>query len=99
MKTISYRDRYPEAEYPQVPWGRTLSNDELEYLKTEATKFNTDFYFRNSSCRVLFDWDFYVIEDTLWLSEVGESDPYWLSPNDRVEKDFEKAAASFNKSP
>ncbi|MCF8354705.1 MAG: fibronectin type III domain-containing protein, partial [Melioribacteraceae bacterium] len=98
-RTISYRDRYPEDQFPQVPWGRTLSDDELEYLRTKATQFNTDFYFRNSSCRVVFDWDFYIIEDTLWLSDVGNEDPYWLSPNQRVTKDFERISEELGKEP
>ena len=97
-RTISYRDRYPKTLYPDVPDGRTLTKEEIEYLR-QGTAFNQEFYFRNSSCRILLDFDFYVVEDTLWLGDVGDRDPYWLSPNARVTRDFETAAASFGKKP
>ncbi len=97
-RTICYRDKYPKAAFPQIPDGRTISNEEIEYLK-QATAFNREFYFRNSSCKLVLDFDFYVVEDTLWLHEVGDSDPYWLSPNDRVTRDYETAVRHFGKSP
>lgn len=95
---ISYRDKYPRERFLQIPDGRILTNDDISYLK-QATEFNREFYFRNSGCKLVLDFDLYVVEDTLWLHEVGESDPYWLSPNDRVAQDFEKAARSFGKNP
>jgi hypothetical protein len=97
-RTISYRDKYPKNKFPQIPDGRTIADEEIEYLKN-ATKFNREFYFRNSSCRFVLDFDFYVIEDTLWLHEVGDQDPYWLSANERVTKDYEKAVRHFGKKP
>jgi hypothetical protein len=97
-RTICYRDKYPKVAYPQIPDGRTISNEEIGTLK-RATEFNRDFYFRNSSCKLVLDFDFSVVEDTLWLHEVGDSDPYWLSPNDRVTKDYEIAAKHFGKTP
>ena len=97
-RTINYRDRYPFSRYPQIPEGRRLSDDDLEYLR-KATEFNREFYFRNSGCKVVLDFDFYVVEDTLWLHEVGETDPYWLPPNDRVTRDFEAAAKHFERKP
>lgn len=97
-RTISYRDKYPEARFPRIPDGRTLSNEEIAYLK-KATEFNRGFYFRNSSCRLVLDFDFAVVEDTLWLHDVGDQDPYWLGPNERVTKDFEAAAARFGRKP
>ncbi|MEK6756820.1 MAG: hypothetical protein AABZ02_11775 [Bacteroidota bacterium] len=97
-RSISYRDKYPREQYPQIPDGRVLTEDEIVYLK-QATDFNREFYFRNSRCRLVLDFDFYVVEDTLWLREVGDSDPYWLSPNERVTRDFERAARHFGKSP
>ena len=97
-RTISFRDRYPKSVYPNVPDGRTLSAGDLEYLQ-RATAFNREFYFRNSGCKVVLDFDFYVVEDTLWLHEVGDTDPYWLSPNERVTRDFESAARTFGKKP
>ncbi|HEY6951836.1 MAG TPA: hypothetical protein VI758_05480 [Bacteroidota bacterium] len=97
-RTISYRDKYPKKEFPQIPDGRTISNEELDYLR-RATTFNREFYFRNSSCKLVLDFDFYVVEDTLWLHEVGDSDPYWLSSNDRVTKDYETAARHFGRIP
>ena len=95
-RTISYRDVYPKDRYPQIPDGRTITEDELNYLR-DACKFNTEFYFRNSSCKVILDFDFYVVEDTLWLHELGDKDPYWLSCNDRVTRDYEKAVNHFGK--
>lgn len=97
-RTICYRDKYPKVSYPQIPDGRTMSNEELDYLR-KATVFNRQFYFRNSSCKTVLDFDFYVVEDTLWLHEVGASDPYWLSPNDRLTKDYEVAVRHFGKTP
>jgi hypothetical protein len=97
-RTISYRDKYPFLRFPKIPDGRTLSDDDLAYLRS-ATEFNRDFYFRNSGCRLVLDFDFFVVEDTLWLREVGDSDPYWLSPNDRVARDYEHAARTFGKRP
>jgi len=97
-RTISYRDVYPQDRYPQIPNGRTITDDEIVYLKN-ATDFNRDFYFRNSSCKFVLDFDFFVVEDTLWLHEVGDQDPYWLGPNDRVAKDYERAARYFGKKP
>jgi hypothetical protein len=97
-RSISYRDVYPEKEYPDVPDGRTLSDAELEYLK-QAIQFNEEFTFRNSACKLFLDFDFYVVEDTLWLSDLGEKDPYWLPPNRRVARDFKTAAGAMGKSP
>jgi hypothetical protein len=97
-RTINYRDKYPRYRFPQIPDGRTLDSADLEYLR-QATEFNREFYFRNSGCKVVLDFDIYVVEDTLYLHEVGETDPYWLSPNERVTRDFERAARSFGKNP
>jgi hypothetical protein len=97
-RTICYRDKYPRDRYPQIPDGRTISDEELAYLR-QATDFNRSFYFRNSACRFVVDFDFYVVEDTLWLHDVGNSDPYWLPPNERVTRDFEQAAKFFDKKP
>jgi hypothetical protein len=97
-RTISYRDIYTKLQYPNIPSGRTLSNDEIEDLKNCAS-FNSEFFFRNSHCKMVLDFDFFVIEDTLWLKEVGMKDPYWLGPNERVTKDYEKTCSIFNKSP
>ncbi len=97
-RTISYRDVYPKDKYPQVPDGRTITADELNYLR-EACKFNTEFYYRNSSCKVVLDFDFFVVEDTLWLHELGDKDPYWLSCNERVTRDFERAVKHFGRTP
>ena len=97
-RTISYRDVYPRETYPQIPDGRTITDEELDYLR-DACKFNTDFYFRNSSCKLMLDFDFYVVQDTLWLHELGDKDPYWLSCNERVTRDFERAAKSFGMGP
>jgi hypothetical protein len=97
-RTISYRDVYPKDRFPQVPDGRTISDDELNYLR-DACKFNTEFYFRNSSCKVVLDCDFFVVEDTLWLHELGDKDPYWLSCNERVTRDYEKAVQHFGRKP
>jgi hypothetical protein len=97
-RTISYHDVYPADRYPQIPAGRTISDEEIDYLK-QAIKFNSEFYFRNSSCRLVLDFDFAVVSDTLWLHELGDKDPYWLSCNERVTRDFEKVAASLGKKP
>ena len=97
-RAISYRDRYPKDKHPEIPDGRRITDQELQYLK-QATEFNRDFYFRNSGCKLVLDFDFYVVEDTLWLHDVADTDPYWLSPNDRVTKDFEGAARHFGKNP
>ncbi len=97
-RTICYRDRYPRDRYPEIPDGRTMTEEDLSYLR-QATDFNREFYFRNSACRFVLDFDFYVVEDTLWLHEVGDSDPYWLAPNERVTRDFEQAAKFFGKRP
>jgi hypothetical protein len=97
-RTISYRDRYPAEKYPNIPAGKTLSSEELKAL-ADAVAFNREFYFRNSYCRGVLDFDTYIVEDTLWLGDVGPSDPYWLGPNERVIRDFEKASASLGKKP
>jgi hypothetical protein len=97
-RTISYRDKYPREQFPQVPDGRTLSEGEVASLK-KAVEFNREFYFRNSSCRLVLDVDFYVVDDTLWLHEVGDVDPYWLAPNERVTRDYETAVRHFGKQP
>ena len=97
-RTIIYSDKYPRDRFPQIPGGRTLSDADLQYLR-QATQFNREFYFRNSGCKLVLDFDVYVVEDTLMLSEVGDSDPYWLSPNVRVVHDFEIAARAFGKQP
>jgi hypothetical protein len=97
-RTISYRDVYPASEFPGVPEGRSLSNAELDYLK-QGVLFNEEFAFRNSACKLFLDFDVYVVEDTLWLSDLGEKDPYWLPPNRRVARDFKVAARAMGKTP
>ena len=97
-RTMSYRDVYPKATYPQIPDGRTISDEELQYLR-DACRFNTEFYFRNSSCKVVLDFDFFVVRDTLWLHELGDKDPYWLSCNERVTHDYENAVQHFGRKP
>jgi hypothetical protein len=97
-RTISYRDRYPASAFPGVPDGRTLTGDEIEELK-KGIAFNRDFYFRNSGCKLLLDFDFVLIEDTLRLSDVGDQDPYWLGPNERVTRDYSACARSLGKNP
>ena len=97
-RTVSYRDKYPKDHFPNIPDGRTLTDEEILYLK-QATDFNSEFFFRNSACRVMLNFDFAIVEDTLWLHDVGDQDPYWLSPNERVTKDFELQAARFGKKP
>ncbi len=97
-RTISYRDIYPKDRFPHIPDGRTLTDDEVLHLR-QATNFNSEFYFRNSGCRIMLDFDFAVVEDTLWLHDVGDQNPYWLSPNERVTKDFERQAAQLGKKP
>ena len=74
-RTISYRDKYPRQLYPQIPDGNTLSDDDTAYLR-RATEFNREFYFRNSGSRMVLDFDFFVVDDTLWLHEVGDANPY-----------------------
>jgi hypothetical protein len=95
-RTISYGDVYPADRYPRIPRGRTISDDELDYLRAACT-FNSAFYFRNSGCRMMLDFDIHVVEDTLFLRDVGAADPYWLSLTDRVTRDFEHAAAVLRK--
>jgi hypothetical protein len=90
-RTICYRDVYPAESHPNVPDGRRLSDEELEYLDTCVLRFR-DFYWRNSSCRLHLDARLAVVEDTLWLSELGAEDPYWLSPSERVAADVERQA-------
>jgi hypothetical protein len=90
-RTISYRDVYPANTFEHIPWGRTMTAEELDDLRA-ACAFNRSFYYRNSSCRVVLDFDIHVVEDTLHLLEVGENDPYWLSITERVTRDFEQAA-------
>jgi hypothetical protein len=90
-RTICYRDVYPADSHPDVPAGRTLSDEELEYLDSCVLRFR-DFYWRNSACRLHLDTKLAVVEDTLWLSELGDHDPYWLSPNERVTADVEREA-------
>ncbi len=97
-RTISYRDVYPKDRYPRVPDGRTLSDDDIEYLR-KATRFNSEFYFRNSACKAFLDFDFAVIQDTLWLHELGDKDPYWLSCNERVTRDYEKTVKQLGRKP
>ena len=97
-RTVSYRDRFPLRAYPHLPDGRTLGEDELEALR-QAVRLNRAFYFRNSGCRLVLDFDFAVVEDTLWLSEIGADGPYWLEPNARVVRDFEAAAQRFGRVP
>ncbi len=97
-RTISYRDVYPKERYPHIPDGRTITNEEIAYLK-EACRFNEEFYFRNSSCKLVLDFDFHVIEDTLWLNDVGNKDPYWLSVTDRVTRDYENTTRRFGNTP
>lgn len=97
-RTISYRDAYRADRYPRVPDGRSLSDEDVSYLR-RAAAFNTEFFYRNSSCAVVLDFDIFVVDDTLRLREVGPSDPYWLGPAGRVTRDFERAAASFRRSP
>jgi len=97
-RTISYRDRYPDPPFQRIPDGRTLTEDDISYLR-HATEFNREFFFRNSSCKVSLDFDFSIVEDTLWLHEVGDTDPYWLGTNERVTRDFESAAGSFDRAP
>lgn len=97
-RTISYRTKYPASTYRNIPDGRTLSEQDVNCLR-ESVEFNRAFYFRNSGCRLVLDFDFFVVEDTLNLEEVGASDPYWLGPNERVTRDFESAAKSFGRSP
>ncbi len=97
-RSIDYRDRYPAGRYPRVPPGRRLTDEDIEELR-QACRFNAEFYFRNSGCRLLLDFDFFVVEEPLRLRDVGDQDPYWLSPNDRVARDVEHAAQSFGKTP
>jgi len=97
-RSIDYRDRYPSARYPHVPQGRRLTDDDIEYLR-QACSFNAEFYYRNSGCRLLLEFDFHVVEAPLRLHEVGDQDPYWLPPNDRVAGDVERAARALGKTP
>ncbi len=97
-RTISYRDVFPTSRYGWLPWGRTISDDEIDYLRRACT-FNSAFYFRNSGCRVMLDFDIHVVDDTLRLRDVGDSDPYWLSVNERVTQDFEHAARDAGRDP
>lgn len=97
-RTISYRDAYPADRYPRIPDGRSLSDEDVSYLR-RAAAFNTEFFYRNSSCAVVLDVDMFVVDDTLRLREVGPSDPYWLGPGGRVTRDFERAATSFRRPP
>jgi hypothetical protein len=93
-RSITYRDRYPAERFPRVPDGRTLGDSDLTLLK-DACAFNREFYFRNSGCRLVLDFDFAVVEEPLTLADCGGTDPYWLSPNERVTRDVARAAASF----
>jgi len=97
-RTISYSEVYPPDRFPRIPWGRTISDEDLDYLRA-ACRFNSTFYFRNSGCRLMLDFDFHVVEDTLYLGDVGDKDPYWLSLTDRVTRDFEHAATALGKGP
>ncbi len=97
-RNINYRDKYPRDRFPQLPDGRTLDSADLQYLR-QSIESNREFYFRNSGCKVVLDFDIFVVEDTLWLRDVGETDPYWLSPNVRVTRDFERAARVLGKNP
>jgi hypothetical protein len=97
-RTISYRDAYPFLTHPWVPAGRSLSDEELEYLDSCVLRFR-DFYWRNSACRLYLDTRVAVVEDTLWLAELGDEDPYWLSPNERVTADVERQAEALGWAP
>lgn len=97
-RSIDFRDRYPSSRYPQVPAGRSLTDEDIAYLR-EACRFNTEFYFRNSGCRLLLAFDFFVVEEPLHLHDVGDQDPYWLPPNNRVTADVERAARSLGTNP
>jgi len=97
-RTVSYEDRYPADRHPTIPRGRTMNDAEIQSLR-DACAFNAAFYFRNSGCRVVLDFDFHVVEATLRLGEIGETDPYWLEPNARVTADFEQAARRAGRDP
>ena len=97
-RTITYTDRYPASSYPNVPRGKRLSDEEIASLRN-AVEFNRTFYFRNSGCALALDVDLYVVEDSLRLGDLGEEDPYWLSPNDRVTRDYERACQALGRTP
>lgn len=97
-KNVTYRDAYPPQKFPDVPSPRVLSDEEIEYIRNSAS-FNSDFYFRNSGCKFYMDFYIYIVDDTLGLKEIGQENPYWLGPNPRVERDFEKAAEHFGYPP
>ncbi len=90
-RTVCYRDVYPVDSHPDVPDGRTLTDEELESLDSCVLRFR-EFFWRNSSCRLHLEAKLAVVEDTLWLAELGDEDPYWLSPNERVTADVEREA-------
>jgi hypothetical protein len=97
-RSVSYEDRYPARLYPRLPRGRRMTDGEIDTLR-RACAFNTEFFFRNSGCRVVLDFDVHVIEEPLLLGEIGSADPYWLEPNARVTADFERAAAALGRTP
>ncbi|MEK6650517.1 MAG: hypothetical protein AABY75_06040, partial [Bacteroidota bacterium] len=96
--SIDYRGTYPREQFPHIPDGRTLTDEEVGSLRT-AIEFNREFFFRNSGCRLSLDFDFFVVDRPLALSEVGDRDPYWLDPRDRVGHDVDSAALRFGRLP
>ena len=97
-RTISYRDKYPALQFSRIPAGRTLSDEDLTTIR-KGLAFNREFYFRNSSCRFVLDFDLFIVDDTLRLGDCGESDPYWLGPEGRVTKDYEHAVVTLGRTP
>lgn len=97
-RSVSYEDRYPARLYPHLPRGRRMTDGEIDSLR-RACAFNTEFFFRNSGCRVVLDFDVHVIEEPLLLGDIGSADPYWLEPNARVTADFERAATALGRTP
>lgn len=97
-RNISSREKYPAAIFRGVPTGRSLTSDDIAYLK-EACRFNREFFFQNSFYRLVIDFSFAVIDDTLHLGEVGSSDPYGLAPSERTTRDIERASRSFGRHP
>jgi hypothetical protein len=93
-RNTSYRDKYPADDYPTVPEGRFLSDEEVAQVRKILESFR-EFYHRNSLARVNIALDVHVVDEPLTLKECDG----YLGPGDRVVADFDAGAAAFGKKP